>query len=152
MNISPNITWEILKLAPAYSQTYKCILFLHEKLAIIIHPSQNILLNKKIRNSIQMQIWEQTSILTFRPILITHPSNWYHLNFYASFHKWHYNTPDALQVSPSSIKFSCTSSCTFTTSWHYVSHIFMSVRNKSPHSIFNISPTHTPSYMTITYS
>ena len=36
----------------------------------------------KIRNFIQMQTWEQTSTLTFRPIQITHPSYPYHLYFY----------------------------------------------------------------------
>ena len=47
INISPTITWEILKLAPTYIKTKKCLLCLHEKLAIITHPSQNTLLNKK---------------------------------------------------------------------------------------------------------
>ena len=48
INISPTITWEILKQAPAYSKTSKkCLLCLHEKLAIITYPSQNTLLNEK---------------------------------------------------------------------------------------------------------
>ena len=48
MNISPTITWEILKLAPAYNKTSrKCLLCLHEKLAIITYLLQNTLLNKK---------------------------------------------------------------------------------------------------------
>ena len=47
MNISPTITWEILKLAHVYSKkTKKCLRCLHEKLAVITHPSQNTLLNK----------------------------------------------------------------------------------------------------------
>ena len=57
MNISPTITWETLKLTPAYNRTYrKCLLCVHEKLAIITYSSQNTLLNKKIWNSFQMQI------------------------------------------------------------------------------------------------
>ena len=48
-NISPTITWEILKQTPAYNKTSKkCLFCLHEKLAIITYPSQNTLLNKKI--------------------------------------------------------------------------------------------------------
>ena len=47
MNISPTITWEILKQAPAYRRHLKCLLCLHEKLAIITHPSQNTRPNKK---------------------------------------------------------------------------------------------------------
>ena len=40
MNISPTITWEILKVAPAYNKTSrKCLLCLNEKLAIITNPS-----------------------------------------------------------------------------------------------------------------
>ena len=82
MNISPTITFEILKLAPADNKISKtCLLCLHEKLAIITHPSQNTLLNKKIRNSIPMQTGEQTSTLTFRPIHITHPSYLYHFHY-----------------------------------------------------------------------
>ena len=50
----------------------KCLLCLHEKLAIITYPSQNTLLNKKITNSFQMQARKQTSSLTLRPIHITH--------------------------------------------------------------------------------
>ena len=47
-NNSPTITWEILKQAPAYNRTSKkCLLCLHQKLAIITNPSQNTLLNKK---------------------------------------------------------------------------------------------------------
>ena len=39
-NISPTITWEILEQAPAYNKTpKKCLLCLHEKLAIITYPS-----------------------------------------------------------------------------------------------------------------
>ena len=38
-NISPTITWEILKQAPAYNKTSKkCLLCLHEKSAITKHP------------------------------------------------------------------------------------------------------------------
>ena len=56
MKISSTITWEIRKLAPDYNKTSrKCLLCLYEKLAIITYPLQNNLLNKKIRNSIQMQ-------------------------------------------------------------------------------------------------
>ena len=51
-----------------------------EKLGIITHPSQNTLLNKKIRTSIQMQTWEQISSLTFPPIQITHPPYLYYLH------------------------------------------------------------------------
>ena len=48
-NISPTITWGILKQALAYSKTLKiCLLCLNEKLAIITFPSQNTLLNKKL--------------------------------------------------------------------------------------------------------
>ena len=50
INISPTITWEILKLIPHYNKTSrKCLLCLHEKLAIITYPSQNTLLNKKLK-------------------------------------------------------------------------------------------------------
>ena len=46
-NISPTITWEILKQAQAYNKTLKkCLLYLHKKLPIT-YPSQNTLLNKK---------------------------------------------------------------------------------------------------------
>ena len=48
LNISPTITWEILELVPAYNMTSKkCLLCHYKKLAIITHPSQNTLLNKK---------------------------------------------------------------------------------------------------------
>ena len=46
MNISPTITWEILKLAPTCKTSRKCLLCLHEKLAIIAYPSQSTLRNK----------------------------------------------------------------------------------------------------------
>ena len=47
-NISPTITREILKQAPAYNKTSKkCLFCLREKLAIITYPSKNTLLNKK---------------------------------------------------------------------------------------------------------
>ena len=50
----------------------KCLLCLHEKLAIITFSSQNTLLNKKIWNSFQMQARKQTSSLMLRLIHITH--------------------------------------------------------------------------------
>ena len=46
-NISPTITWEILKQAAYNKTSKKCLLSLHEKLAIITYSSQNTLLNKK---------------------------------------------------------------------------------------------------------
>lgn len=47
-NITPTISWEILKKAPAYNNiTKKCLLCLHEKVAIISHKPQKNLLNKK---------------------------------------------------------------------------------------------------------
>ena len=53
-NISPTITWETLKQAPANNKTsQKCLRCLHEKLAIITYPSQNTLLNKKNLKSSQ---------------------------------------------------------------------------------------------------
>ena len=63
----------------------------------------------------------------------------------------HQTTHDAPWVPPSSIRSLYPSSCTSTTCWHYVIHVFECVRNRSPHSIFNISSPHTPSYITITY-
>ena len=58
------------KTRPCLQQDIKCLLCLHEKLAIITHPSQNTLLNKKIRYIIQMPTWEQSSTFAFRHIHI----------------------------------------------------------------------------------
>ena len=47
MNISPSITRKILTQAPNYSKSSVMPSFLHEKLEIITHSSQNTALNKK---------------------------------------------------------------------------------------------------------
>ena len=55
----------------------KCHLCPPKKLAIITYPSQTA--TQKIRNSIQMQTWEQTPLI-FQPIYITYP--YYQYQFY----------------------------------------------------------------------
>ena len=45
---TPTLKWSVLKCVRPYSNTSKkCLLCLHEKLAIITHPNQNELLNKR---------------------------------------------------------------------------------------------------------
>ena len=45
---TPEISWKIVKSAPAYTNTSKrCVLCLEEKMAIITYPDQEKLLNKR---------------------------------------------------------------------------------------------------------
>ena len=75
MNISPTITWEILKLARAYNKTSrKCLLCLHEKLAIITYPSQNTLLNKS-NQKFYSNVDTRTNIISYTLTLTHNPSN-----------------------------------------------------------------------------
>ena len=47
-NKLPDLKWSIIKSVPAYSNlTKRCLLCLHEKLAIISYPAPDELLNKK---------------------------------------------------------------------------------------------------------
>ena len=125
------------------------------------HPAK-----QKLRNFIEMQIWEQTSTSTFWPTHITHPSHLYHLHYnphpqltpqhtqcttsttflhqttHPTHHKYHLTSIKSLYPSP----------CTSTTCWHYVSHVLMSVRNMSTHSILTYpSHTHTIIYYNNVY-
>ena len=68
-NISPPITWEILKQDPAYNKiSKKCIPCLHEKLTIITYSSQITLLNKK--SEILSKCWHENKHLIshFNPL------------------------------------------------------------------------------------
>ena len=47
-NVTPAVTWDVLRTAKAYSNiTKKCSLCLHEKLAIIAYPYPNELLKRR---------------------------------------------------------------------------------------------------------
>ena len=47
-NVTPALTWEVLRTAKAYSNISKrCSLCLHEKQAIIVYPSREELLNRR---------------------------------------------------------------------------------------------------------
>ena len=71
-NVSPTITWEILKQAPAYNKIFKkYLLSRHEKLAIITYPSQDTLLNKNLKSFQNVGTKTNTS-LTLLSIHITH--------------------------------------------------------------------------------
>ena len=44
----PKLTWSVVRTVPAYSKTKKkCVLCLHEKLEILMHPDPEELLNKR---------------------------------------------------------------------------------------------------------
>ena len=81
MNISRTITWEILKLVPAYSNTSRMPSLPPRETSNYHSSITNHPVKQKISNSIQMKTWEQTSTLTFRPIHITHPPNLYYLHY-----------------------------------------------------------------------
>ena len=47
-NVTPALTWDVLRTAKAYSNiTKRCSLCLHEKLAIITYPYPHELLNRR---------------------------------------------------------------------------------------------------------
>ena len=47
-NVTPALTWEVLRTAKAYSNiTKRCFLFLYEKLASISYPYLDELLNRR---------------------------------------------------------------------------------------------------------
>ena len=115
---------------------------------------------QKIKNSIQMQTWEQTSSLILRPIHITHltclllpppetPTNdpTSHLKHWSTIFPHEpphpsqrmYHVPPLIPIS------------FFMSSHNLLHYVFMNVSNRPQVSIFIISPTYTPSFITITY-
>ena len=169
MNISPTITWEILKLAPAYNKTSKkCLLCLHKKLAIITYPSQNTLLNKKNKkkkkktlkfpNAITKTNISHTWPIPHNPCNLyslkkkkkkkkkkTYTHKWHHITPHLKHCKYHFPppsiTPAIMYVPPPSINPEIHFPC-----WHYVS---MSISNRPQHRTFILSTTYTP-FITIT--
>ena len=59
---TPTLVWEIIKTTALYTNTTKrCSLCLHEKLAILMYPSQSELLNK--RSKLVSKYWHETKFL-----------------------------------------------------------------------------------------
>ena len=76
MNISPTITWEILRLAPVFNKTSrKCLFCPHEKLAIINYPSQNTAeqKNQKFYPNRRTNIFSHISTHTHNPSILPIP-------------------------------------------------------------------------------
>ena len=154
-NISPTITWEILKQAPAYNKTLKkWLLCLHEKLAIITCPSQNTLLNKK--SEILSKCRHENKHFTHTLIHTHNPSNtssiYINKTKNLKHRKYHFPPPTITLATQYMCHLSPLTPILLSTHLYYrLILLFMRIKNRPQHSTFILSTTYTLPFSTIVY-
>ena len=67
-NITPSITWEVIKSTPAYNKiSRRCLLCLHDKVRNNHRPVTISTIKLQIRDNLKMSIWKQTPSMPIRP-------------------------------------------------------------------------------------